>query len=154
MTAEAMWSYYISSYVMRDRTEGVPHAIQWPYLRRNLPSKLHTEEDYNAAYLPQWNEDGLVIRICPNSYHLLYDSGTTDWWVHHDKVRRRGLNSIKDAKDDRDRKFREKFCDNNKWMQSMSPEGIAKVNKDFEIWLSTGSAAVQEGVVSGNPATA
>ena len=132
---EAMWSYYVSSYVMRDRTEGVPIIIQWPFLRRNTSTNLHSEEDFNQAFAPQWNEDGLVIRICPNNYHLLYDTGSGDWWVHHDKVRRRGLSGMKEVKKERTRKFREKFGQSASWMAGLTQDEVDGINEKFRSWL-------------------
>ena len=124
MTAESRWSYYISSYVMRDWTEGVTHRIQWPFLRRNLPRDLDSEEDYGQAYLPQWNEDGLTIRIAMNNYHILYDPGTADWWIHDDHVRRRGMTGAEVLKQLRKKVFEEKFVHNTNWMGELSQEDV------------------------------
>ena len=124
MTAESRWSYYISSYVMRDWTEGVTHRIQWPFLRRNLPKDLDSEEDYGQAYLPQWNEDGLIIRIAMNNYHILYEPGTTDWWVHDHQVRQRGMTGAEALRQLRKRGFEERFVHNAKWMSDLSQEDV------------------------------
>ena len=135
MSAETRWSYYISSYVMRDWTEGVPHNIQWPFLRRNLPSKLDTEEEYNAAYMPQSNEDGLVIRIRPGDYRILYDPGTSDGFVHGAKVTRRGFKGATEVKEDRKNKFQERFEKNSVWMEGMAKAEVDKINADFKSWI-------------------
>ena len=131
MTLEARWSYYISSYVMRDWTEGVTHAIRWPFLRRNMPRDLVTEEQYGQTYLPQWNEDGLIVRICANNYHLLYDAGTSDWWVHDAKVRRKGLSGEDQIRKERRRQFEDKFVEHANWISGLSAAEIEEANSRF-----------------------
>lgn len=141
MRAEARWSYYIASYVMRDWTEGVPHSIRWPFLRRNVPKDLETEEEYAQAYLPQWNEDALSIRIAANNYHLLYDPGTTDWWVHDDKVRQRGLKGAQGLKKERNTMFKKKFVEHPAWMMGMDKNAVDEVLRKHEELLDDGTAA-------------
>ena len=81
LNQEARWSYYVSAYTMRDPTEGVPFSqMRMPFLKRNLPPKLEQEEEYNRYYRPLVHQDGLIIRICANSYHILYEPGSCDWW--------------------------------------------------------------------------
>jgi paired amphipathic helix protein Sin3a len=134
MGAQARWQYYVSSFVMRDWTEGVPHNIRWPFLRRNLPKDLETAEDYSQVYLPQWNEDGLVVRIALNSYHLLYDPETFDWWVHDDKVRIRGLKGLKEFIEERNRRFEMKFVEKAPWKNGMTPNEIDETLSGFTKW--------------------
>ncbi|MCJ1249064.1 Transcriptional regulatory protein sin3 [Trapelia coarctata] len=144
MGAEARWSYYLAAYVMRDWTEGVPHSIRWPFLRRNVPRELETEEDYGQAYLPQWNEDALSIRIAANNYHLLYDPGTADWWVHDDKVRQRGLKGAQGLRRERNKKFEEKFVEHPAWMAGMDKSAVDVVLREYAELLNDGNAADRE----------
>ena len=139
MGAEARWSYYVASYVMRDWTEGVPHSIRWPFLRRNIPKDLETEEEYSQTYLPQWNEDGLSIRIAANNYHLLYDPGTADWWVHDGKVRQRGLNGAAALRKERNQLFEGKFVQNPAWMKEMDKTAVEEVLRKYEELLGDGT---------------
>ena len=125
------WSYYVTAYVMRDWTEGVPHEIRSPFLRRNLPKDLETEEDFNKEYLPYVGEEGLEIRVSPNNYRLIYEIGTTDWWVHDKKVRVRGEKGMPAAKEERRKKFAEKFVEKPKWMANMGPEEIEKKKAEY-----------------------
>ncbi|MCJ1395289.1 Transcriptional regulatory protein sin3 [Xylographa bjoerkii] len=141
MNAEARWSYYISSYIMRDPTEGVTREIQWPFLKRNTPKDLDTEEDYGQIYLPQWNEDGLMVRVGAN-YRIVYDSDTTDWWVHDDKVRRRGLIGAESLRKERNRIFEEKFVRNPSWAQGMSADQVADVSSQYLRLVNSGDEAV------------
>ena len=144
MSAASRWSYYISSFVMRDWTEGVPHNIQWPFLRRNLPNELDSEAEYGKTYLPQWNEDGLVVRIAANNYRILYDPGTTDWWVHDEKVRMRGSSGAEELKMERKKKFMEKFSSNTAWMAAMGKDEVDEIRSKYTQWVNDGSAAPKE----------
>ena len=146
MTAEARWSYYISSYIMRDPTEGVPRDIQWPFLRRNTHRDLDTEEDYGQNYLPQWNEDGLTVRVGWN-YRIVYDADTTDWWVHDEKVRRRGLKGAASLGRERNRIFEEKLVRNPSWAHGMSADQVAHSTRQY-LRLVTGGTAPPGGATS------
>lgn len=141
LTIESRWSYYVASYVMRDWTEGVPHDIQWPFLRRNLPKDLETDEDFGHAYLPRWNEDGLIVRICANNYHLLYEGETADWWVHDEKMRRRGLSRAKALQQEKAAKFEELYGKNAKWMADMEADEVEKTVTAFETLIKGMSTA-------------
>jgi paired amphipathic helix protein Sin3a len=107
LASTARWSYYISTFSMRDRTEGIELGkLQLPFLKRNMPSMLADEDDYTNAYgTPQWNDDGLVVRISQDSYHLLYDPTTSDWWVHNNDIRKRGLGAQEELQKERNDKF-------------------------------------------------
>ena len=139
MAATARWSYYISSFAMRDLTEGMDLSkIDWPFLRRNMPPMLDTEEEYTRVYTPQWNEDGLVIRISANNYHMQYDPLTHDWWVHNAAVQKRGLEGRIRMKDERKQKFQEKFELNNTWMVGKSVEDVDEINQEYRQWIDHG----------------
>lgn len=132
---------------MLDRTEGVPpEKLSFPFLRRNLPAKLDTEEEYSETYPPSYNEDGLVIRISPNSYHMLYDPGTVDWWVHGPKQQKRGLGMYERVKEGRRKGLQALIEDKerNAWMKEMTAEGVDQVNADFRTWIQLGPKDVRD----------
>jgi paired amphipathic helix protein Sin3a len=133
---------------MNDWTEGVSHEISWPFLRRNLPKDLETEEDYGKTYLPQWNQDGLTVKVCPNSYHLLWDEGT-DWFFHDTRVSQRGLGGMAALKDERKDQFEEKFVKNAKWMAGMNLDEVTNINTNFNKWVK-GPEAVSASAVNGD----
>lgn len=121
---------------MRDMTEGIDVSrLNWPFLKRNLPPMLPTEEEYNRVYTPQWNTDELVIRISPNNYHLLYEPLSEDWWVHDEVVRKRGLAAMDEATQERNARFHEKFGTNSKWMAEMASDEVEKMQSAFEQWI-------------------
>ncbi len=121
---------------MHSWTEGVPHSISWPFLRRNFPGKhLTPEDDPSSQLLPKHNQDGLVVRIYPGNYNLAYDSGTTDWWVHDKKMQARGLRGYERAKEERSARFQEKFARNAKWMEGMSLDDVEGKKMEWRIFV-------------------
>ena len=69
---------------------------------------MESEEDFSKAYTPQWNHDGLTVKVCPNSYHLLWDEGT-DWFFHDAQVTKRGQTGMAALSQERKDRFVEKF---------------------------------------------
>lgn len=122
---------------MRDLTEGIDLAkLAWPFLKRNMPPLLETEEEYSRVYTPQWNADGLVIRINANNYHMQYEPHTQDFWVHDKVVRQRGMERMEEAKEQRKTRFRRKFgADSTAWMRVLTKEEADKVKEDFKEWV-------------------
>ena len=140
MEASKQWAYYISSFGMHEATEGVPvEKMQWPYLRRNLPSNQLTEEQLNQSYLPAWNDEGLVARINPETYRISFnDAWTADRWLHRPQVQRRGLKAIAEGTKERKRKMREKFESNNAWMKDISKGEIEQIKGNFQRLVAKG----------------
>lgn len=139
---------------MFDRTEGVPLSkLSLPFLHRSIPPKLDSEEDYNNAYAPAWNEDGLVIRINSQSYRILYDVHTSDWWVHSTSQQKRGLSAYGDVKESR-RKGLEALLEDRKknaWMKEMSDTEIDKTNDEFGRWIREGPDAATSAAAAAVP---
>lgn len=123
--------------MLRDLTEGIELGkLNWPFLKRNMPPMLKTEEEYNRVYTPQTNVDNLTLRISPNNYHIQYDPQTEDWWIHAKDVQSRGLAAIDEVKAERRTKFVENFDTNPQWMAEKSKEDVDKINRDFSQWLN------------------
>ena len=132
MPLDVNWSYYVTAYAMRDWTEGVPRSIHWPFLRRNLPKDVETEDDASKVYLPMEYNEGLTVRIAPNNYRLLWERNTTDWWVHQERARARGLKGAEALGQERKAKFEQRFVENPKWVEALGPEEVEKVKRDFQ----------------------
>ena len=145
------WSYYISTFSMRDQTEGVKLSdIQLPFLKRNLPPMLADEEEYNNTYgIPQWNQDGLVITIqppahppnSPRAYKLLYEEYTSDWWVHNSSVRKRGLGAYAEVTKERKEKFNAIFGEKGTLITGNSGTELDKETEEFNRWIRDGPPA-------------
>ena len=147
---------------MRDQTEGVNLSdITLPFLKRNLPPMLADEEEYNNTYgVPQWNQDGLVITIqppsyppnSPRAYKLLYEEYTSDWWVHNNSVRKRGLGASAEVEKERKEKFTAIFGEKGTLIQEQSGPELEKETRDFERWIRDGPSAAQAQGEGGNDA--
>ncbi|KAL8670693.1 MAG: hypothetical protein Q9168_004781 [Polycauliona sp. 1 TL-2023] len=140
MEASKQWAYYISSFGMREATEGVPaEKMHWPYLRRNLPSKQLTEEQLNKSFLPAWNDEGLIARINSETYRISFnDAWTADRWLHRPQVQRRGLKRMTEGTKERKQKMREKFENNNVWIKEMSKGEVDRLKEEFRQSLAQG----------------
>lgn len=122
---------------MRDLTEGIDLSkTDWPFLKRNMPPMLKSEEEYNNLYTPQENKDHLTIRISPNNYHIQYDPFTEDYFVHAPIVQKRGLAAAQGkVKEKRKAIFGEKFGINARWMASLTQDEVEGINSDFIRWI-------------------
>lgn len=140
LSPEARWSYYVSSFTMRDATEGVPYSeMRMPFLKRNLPPQLESDDDeYDVYYRPLVNDEQLVIRICANSYHILYEPGTRDVWFRKPPSAERRAEferaraAVKEKRRDR---FMEKFVNKPRWTHGLSKDDVDESNQKFRSWV-------------------
>ena len=87
---------------MLDRTEGIdPKRLHYPLIHRNLPAQMDTDDDYDNAYSPAFHDDALILRISPNNYHILYEPGTSDWFLQSIKQQKKGLGAYEEIKQTR-----------------------------------------------------
>lgn len=140
MEASNQWAYYISAFGMRETTEGIPvEKMHWPYLRRNLPSSHFTEEDLNKAYLPAWNDEGLIARINPGTYRITFnDAWTADRWLHRPQVQMKGLNGMMEAKNERKKKMDERFGTDSLLMKNMGKVEVDRIYDQFRKSIANG----------------
>lgn len=141
LSQEARWSYYVSTYTMRDPTEGVPFSqMRLPFMKRSLPAKLDQEDEYNRYYRPLVHQDGLIIRICANSYHLLYEPGSSEWsWRPTGPSEEDAEEAAKDeaaVKERRRDRFMEKFVNNPVWAHGLSKDQVDESNQRFRSWIN------------------
>lgn len=159
LSPEARWSYYVSAYTMRDPTEGVAFSqMRMPFLKRNLPAKLEQEEEYNRYYRPLVHQDGLIIRICANSYHILYEPGSSDWWwrptTSTDESAEEVAKEDAAVKERRRDRFMEKLVNNPSWAHGLSKDQVDESNQRFRSWINgpegdqSGAAAASAGPAS------
>lgn len=153
LSQEARWSYYVSAYTMRDPTEGVPFSqMHMPFLKRSLPAKLDQEDEYNRYYRPLEHHDGLIIRICANSYHLLYEPGSYEWsWRSTGPSEENAEDAAKEdaaVKERRRDRFTEKFVNNPAWAQGLSKDQVDESNHRFRSWVKGSEAGGPEAGVS------
>ena len=145
---------------MLDHTEGVLlSSIRLPYLRRNMPfsNPSSSSKDAGASsedlgeiknfVVPMYNEDGLVIRISPNNYHILYDPYTSDWWIQSTSFRKRGLSAYEEVKERRRRGLKNLFenKERNEWMKGKEEREIEGTKGRFESWIRDGPQTLEGG---------
>lgn len=145
LSQEARWSYYVSAYTMREPTEGVSFSqMRMPFLKRNLPLKLEHDEEYNRFYRRLVHHDGLVIRICANSYHILYEPGSYDWWwrpsASNQEESDENVKEFTAVKERRQDRFREKFVNNPGWAHGLSKDEVDASNQKFRAWVKDPNA--------------
>lgn len=143
------WQYYISSYMRVEHTESVVRSrLQKVVLERNLPSDVKDMFDEGLAQKRIHINEGLVVRICLNSYKMVFEKGTYDSFVFD-----RSLENAEDAgaldkqsfRDDlQSEKFRDKWVTNNAWMKDTSHEEVQKTKDDYQRWREAMLASDQD----------
>ncbi|KAJ6129558.1 hypothetical protein N7512_002338 [Penicillium capsulatum] len=150
LTPEARWSYYVTAYSMRDPTEGVQFAeMHMPFLKRNLPTKLDEDEEYDRYYRRLQHHDGLIIRICANNYTILYQPPSHDWFwrstapLHEKDADAETIQAKEDeaakettaVREKRHDRFVEKFVNNPNWARGLSKDQVDESNQRFRSWI-------------------
>ena len=141
MTPAQRWSYYTASYITRQPTEGLPtDRIRMPFLERNRPGDPDDDED--PRVIPIANHEGLLLRICVNSYRMLYDVDTEDWFVQSGEIRGVSEQSQEEAKRVREKRakvFRETLVEDNTWMRdgtSGSKDEKQQILERYDAWIA------------------
>ena len=131
--------------------------MQMPFLKRNLPSKLDEEEEYDRFYRRLQHYDGLVIRICANNYTILYQPPSYDWfWRSNAPIHEKDADAetIKAQEEEvakeqaahrekRHDRFVEKFVNNPNWARGLSKDKVDESNQRFRSWLN-GTLSAEE----------
>ena len=128
MSAEAKWSYYTASFIKIEPTERVPldTKFRMPFLRRNIAKEVDDAEEDSRA-VPHLYESGLEMRICVNSYKILWQPMTQEWFVQSDPDGTGGKESaanLQRAKDKRKRTFEEKMVASSPWMKDVDQDEL------------------------------
>ncbi|EDO03736.1 hypothetical protein SS1G_06217 [Sclerotinia sclerotiorum 1980 UF-70] len=141
ITRKERWQYYTSSYVRIEPTEGVPRRLlRKSLLTRNLPSGDTDSEDGSNQRKPLiWGED-LTLRICVNSYKIIYKEPGVEYFIYADKALGDGetRQRLKKVEESRNQRFHEKFGMNNQWMKEKSHEEVSRINQEFRRWVNEG----------------
>lgn len=156
MELRERWQYYISSYMRVEPTEGVSRShLQKTVLARNLPSSDADSDDGNAPK-PLKYEENLALRICLNSYKMVWEKGTSEYFIYA-----MGPESAEKAEEEKERRatltehrvqtFREKFVMNSPWMRNVTQDEVQKANEKWRTWFKDGPART---AASDGPTTA
>lgn len=135
------WRYYVSSYIRVEPTEGVARPKQSSVVKmRNMPQSdsISTSSAEENRRNPMVFEESLMVRICVNSYNLLWEANTTDWFVYDHEKSKAAVEKADQLRIQRNDKFKEKFVMNNTWMKGMSQSQVESQNKQFDSWINEG----------------
>lgn len=135
MSAEAKWSYYTASYIKIEPTETVrlDEGFNMPFLRRNIPKEDEELENSSRA-VPTAYEDALELRICVNSYKILWEPQTSDYFVQDPTAAVEDGDEAPDlerARQSRKTKFVEQMVTSNAWMKNLGGEEIERLKAKF-----------------------
>lgn len=150
MSAEARWSYYTASYIKIEPTESVPldENFNMPFLKRNIAKDLEDAEESSRAE-PAGYEDALEMRICVNSYKILWEPQTGEFFVQDPSVavgEGHDAAAVERAKERRKTAFVEKVVEHNAWIKSLGQEEIDQLKGKFAATVhdETATEAVRE----------
>lgn len=80
------WNYYTSSYVRIEPTEGIPRGkMHKSVLRRNVRTTEEAESEDNAHRKPLVYSEDLTLRICVNSFKIVYAYPGSEYFIYTDK---------------------------------------------------------------------
>lgn len=137
------WQYYISSYMRVEPTEGVPRSrLQKAVLARNLPSSDVDSDDGNIPKPLQF-EENLVLRICLNSNQIIWEEGTSEYFIYNTAPETPEEISAAAERasvitNHRSEVFREKFVMNSPWMRNATQDEVQKTNEKYQNWVKDG----------------
>lgn len=154
MNVTDQWQYYISSWMRAEPTEGVPRSeMRKVVLTRNLPSGDNESDGDSQPKAISYSE-GLALKICLNSSKIVYESGTSNYFVYNVPGSARTKeelvakeNQAKAIKEMRNQTFYEKMVMNSPWMKNLSQEEVQQVKEAYWKWKDEGqlpSASVEE----------
>jgi paired amphipathic helix protein Sin3a len=132
------WKYYTSSYVRIDPTEGVPlNMCRKSVLTRNVSSADQESDNGDGSHMrqPLYYNEALALKICLNSYRLIYAPGSSEYFVYSES--RNNEDEAKAVKARRTQRFKGKFENNNDWVKSVTPEEVQTTTEHFRSsWMS------------------
>ncbi|KAJ6172478.1 hypothetical protein N7470_001545, partial [Penicillium chermesinum] len=147
LSREARWSYYVTSYSMRDPTEGVSFSdMRMPFLKRNLPAKLDEDEEYDRFYRRLEHHDARDLRLllAVKRPHPGKDADAETLSTMEEALRQEQATLAEKRRD----RFREKFVNNPSWAKNLSKDSVDESNQRFRSWMD-GALLPAEDVGSG-----
>lgn len=140
MERKERWQYYISSYLRIEPTEGVPrNRLHKTVLTRNIPADSADFDSGMRRRPLDWSEQ-LTLRVCVNTYKIIYRDPGFEFQIFTDKPlgENLALERLSKVEAIRTQRFKEKFEMNNTWMKGLDRDEVANVNNDFKKWMDEG----------------
>jgi paired amphipathic helix protein Sin3a len=134
---EDEWNYYLTSYMMSVPTEGVPpDQVKAPLLYRSMVDNI--DENYSFSVI----EQGLMARVCVNTYKLFFESGTSDYFARPAALSQETRTpKVVNSRKTRWRNFLE---GHDGWKSELEEEEIANGEERFKVWKEQGPKALSE----------
>lgn len=134
---EDSWNYYMTSYMMSVPTEGVPiDQVKAPLLYRSMVENV--DEKYPFTIV----EQGLMARVCMNTYKLFFEAGTSDYFARPEACSSAPRTpQIVSARKRRLTKFLEGPYG---WKSDLEDEEISTSEEGFKVWKEQGPEAFVE----------
>lgn len=84
MALQDRWQYYISTYMRIESTEGVDRSrLRKSVLARNLPTANENDSDSGDNRKAVAFNEGLVMRVCLNSFTLVYEKNSGEFFIYN-----------------------------------------------------------------------
>lgn len=134
---EDEWNYYLTSYMMSVPTEGVPpDQVKAPLLYRSMVDNI--DENYSFSVI----EQGLMARVCVNTYKLFFESGTSDYFARPAALSQETRTpKVVNSRNTRWRNFLE---GRDGWKSELEEEEVANGEERFKVWKEQGPKALSE----------
>ncbi|KAM9930130.1 hypothetical protein OXX59_000735 [Metschnikowia pulcherrima] len=134
-SAEEMYNYYVTSYIMSHPTEGVPMSkISMPFHKTFISSVDEAQCDGTAV-------SELKVSICENSYRLFFEADTSDKFISTSayvkqkepiKTREEEVEALKTILNDRNSHWRSGGNENNYSQEHQFNVLVEKGTKEFK----------------------
>lgn len=147
MERKERWQYYTSSFVRIEPTEGINRGLlHKSVLTRNLPSGDLESEDGTVQRKPRAYSEDLTLRICVNTYRIIYKQPGSEYFIYTDKPltwdpeKNMAIARVRleKAEESRNERFKRKFVSNSPWMKNLPLDEVQKITAATKKWFTDG----------------
>lgn len=128
LTADKRWRYYIASWIGLDHTEGVDQsAVNIPLRKHGLPELDDDTEEASEILQSITSEEHLNIRICVNTYKMVFAPKSEEWYLRSEELRVGGEEGSAEAEQEREQNSdlaQQRLVMNTAWMKDLSKDEV------------------------------
>ena len=148
LNEESRWSYYVTSYGMLDKTEGIPWTrVQRSTIQRNVPADSLDDPTRVLEDGPIITRGNFDIRVVPENYKLNFH-GTeyilrpTRYYKPEKRALAKAGEPLEESKVEMSQaRFEDHFVRNNAWMKGQSGEDVDRTKTRYQKWIKDGPPA-------------
>lgn len=142
---EERWRDYIARYSSVDATGGFDERdLRTVILRRNLVDANGgvgggvdgLDEQRYERFMAAKNEEGLVLRVAVENYHVYFQPGTSEGFFEEGKLREDNVEEAVKARETRDGAVKETLLKSNEGMKDLGAEEVVKRDAEFDALVS------------------